>query len=122
VNDSCAANPDYSFAKNEQRRLRESIRKKRKIIMELLNKKFNEIRRRNPKFSLRAFARLLSADPGEISKILRGKKAPSSNICLSAVTKLQLNKEEKAELIEAVIQARSHTLRKQLESILVSVP
>ncbi len=45
------------------------------IISKVLNEDYDQRRQRNPRFSLRAYAKLLSIDPANLRKILKGEKA-----------------------------------------------
>lgn len=65
-------------------------------------------------FSLRAFARLLDTDPGEISRVLSGKRHPTLESAHHIAQKLNLSQEEIKAFVESVLIERN---RKSLERI-----
>ncbi len=73
-----------------------------------------EMRRvRNPRYSLRAFARLLELNPATLSKVLNKKRGLSYAAALKIADKLELNAETRAEFINSVesLHARSPIAR-----------
>lgn len=62
---------------------------------------------KNPKFSLRSFARLLRTDPSSLSKILNGLRVPSDETVEKWVDCLKLSPEETEALKNAVVETNS---------------
>lgn len=63
-------------------------------IQQILNQKFDEIKERNPQFSLRAFAHKLSISSGALSQIMNGKRRVSERLAYELAEKLALSGEE----------------------------
>lgn len=61
---------------------------------ERLNEEFRHRRRKNARYSLRAFARDLETDHSSVSKILRGEREPSSELIERLAAKLGLGPAE----------------------------
>lgn len=57
--------------------------------------------RKNPKYSLRAFARQLSLHPGTLSQILRGKRRVSNRLLLCLAGKLDITPDKLNTLLES---------------------
>lgn len=55
---------------------------------------FARMQSKNPKFSLRSFARKLDTDPSSISKVLRGHRVPSPETAEKWIAKLNLAEDE----------------------------
>ncbi|WP_413288411.1 TIGR02147 family protein [Bdellovibrio sp. HCB337] len=70
-------------------------------LQQFIQQQFKQRQDKNPKFSLRAFARLLQTDPSSLSKILNGKRIPSPKTISMWIEKLKLNEEEATELVKS---------------------
>lgn len=57
---------------------------------------------RNPRFSLRAFAKLLKTDPSSLSKILNGTRIPSLETAEKWIPIMQLSEEEAQQFLDLV--------------------
>jgi transcriptional regulator with XRE-family HTH domain len=85
----------------------------RSMFRETLQSEFDARRSKNGRYSLRAFARLLSADHSTVSQILRGTRtAPATKIRAWSV-KLGLSREEAAAAIIAEQSRDPATARRQ---------
>lgn len=72
---------------------------------------------RNPRYSLRAFAKHLDLDPSAFSRILKSKQVPTLQKCVEIVQKLQLSKVDAHHfLLSAVEQQVSQLTRVVPES------
>ena len=63
-------------------------------VQNTLIKKFNEIKLKNSKFSLRAFAKKLEITPSAASEIMKGKRTISEKLAKKISTRLKLNPTE----------------------------
>ena len=63
-------------------------------------------RRRNPKYSLRAFAKFLGVDAGILSKILSGKRAPSMKLADRALDRLDVSAPEKRLFLKSLLSEK----------------
>jgi len=72
------------------------------LIQRILSERFAGMRERNPRFSLRAYAKRLGLSPGATTEILRGKRRISAKIVLRIAEKLQLEERERQVLLQAV--------------------
>lgn len=64
-----------------------------------LQRKFFEIRAKNPAYSLRAFARKLELSPSSLSEILNGKRKLSRSIASRISDRLSLDPQERADFL-----------------------
>ena len=60
-------------------------------LKDIIQLRFSEISQRNPKFSLRAFAKKLKMSPSHLSRVLRGQKKVSYQLGLRLVQELDLS-------------------------------
>lgn len=65
--------------------------------LEILLRKLEEAKARNPKFSLRAFAQRLELSSGALSEILKGKRALSNSVKKRIASRLLLSPQETVE-------------------------
>jgi len=68
-------------------------------IQTILQTKFAEIQRTNPRYSLRAYARKLGVHVGALSYIINGKRNVSRKLAERMARKLLLDPQERAELL-----------------------
>jgi uncharacterized protein (TIGR02147 family) len=74
-----------------------------------LKNEFELRRRRNPEFSVRAFARWLGASPAQISQVLSGKRALTTKMALKFAQRLDLSPREKTEFVSSTSPEVSST-------------
>lgn len=74
----------------------------------VLNTKLVERIEKNPKYSLRAFAKALSIDASALSKILNGTRYLSEELATSILDRLDLNHEERELFLLSLVNARVH--------------
>lgn len=65
----------------------------------LLNERFIEAKKKNPRFSLRAFARQIKLNPGALSAIMNGKRAVSHKLVARVAERLYMDPQERSELL-----------------------
>lgn len=68
-------------------------------VQEVLQKKFHELRQKNPSYSLRAFAKKTELSSGALSQILNGKRRVSFKIAQRLATRLAIDPQERAHLL-----------------------
>lgn len=77
----------------------------------ILNSEFNVRKKKNPRYSLRAFARLLKVDASYLSKINSGKLILPVDVAASIAEKLKLEKEiRKKFILSAAEEQTCHAL------------
>ncbi|WP_374001319.1 TIGR02147 family protein [Bdellovibrio bacteriovorus] len=76
-------------------------------VQKFMQSQLKKRQEKNPKFSLRSFARLLKTDPSSLSKILNGLRIPSDETVEKWVDCLKLSSEETAELKNAITETHS---------------
>jgi transcriptional regulator with XRE-family HTH domain len=62
-----------------------------KMILDLIRNEFQNRKRNNPSYSLRAFAKTLGIQPGRLSEYLNGNRVISNQMAEKVVTRLGLN-------------------------------
>lgn len=72
------------------------------VVAELLAAKFDAMRARNPRFSLRSYARKLGISPGATTEILRGKRRISAKLAARFAERLQLEEQERVQLFDGI--------------------
>ncbi|MBS1986291.1 MAG: TIGR02147 family protein [Bdellovibrionales bacterium] len=79
----------------------------------LLAREFTVRRAKNPRYSLRAFARFLEVTPATLSKVLNKKRGLSIDAALKISEKLQLDANLQRTFLDSVesLHARSHVAR-----------
>ena len=78
-----------------------------------LKKELSERCERNPRYSVRAFARALGVDVGALSRLLAGKQVPSYKLAQKLMAALALNPEEAESFIASVAETqRSRNLQR----------
>lgn len=75
-----------------------------KTAADYLTTIFNERKEKNPRYSLRAFARSLGVSSGQLSEILSGKRPLSHKLARRISIALALTEEESQKLIHLVSQ------------------
>ncbi|MDG0815780.1 TIGR02147 family protein [Bdellovibrio sp. PAP01] len=75
-------------------------------VQEFILEQFNQRRIKNPRFSLRAFAKMLEMDPSSLSKVLKGKRIPSPDTAQRWISRLSLNTEEAQLLLQLTTAPR----------------
>lgn len=68
----------------------------------LLKNKFEEIQKKNPQFSLRAFAKKVEISPGKISDILKGQYLISREMAKKIAEKIDFENVQKTRFLDAV--------------------
>lgn len=76
-------------------------------VQKFMQSQLKKRQEKNPKFSLRSFARLLKTDPSSLSKILNGLRIPSDETVAKWVDCLKLSAEEADALKNAVAETHS---------------
>ncbi len=83
-------------------------------VSALLNQRFAELRDKNPRYSVRAFARDLSLDAGFLSHVLNGKRKLSVARAIEVAERLKLNSTQKRLfLVVAQFEATTRSKEKQ---------
>src|SRR5690606_7771579 len=72
-----------------------------------LQAEFSEKSRKNPRFTLRAFARLLEMEPSSVSQILSGKRAVSTKVISRICDRLSARPEKKSQFLGSLQTAKS---------------
>lgn len=68
-------------------------------VQKLLHRKFEELRAKNPRVSIRAFAKRLGISAGAANEILRGERRVSAKMAAKLSQKLLLDPTERAQLL-----------------------
>lgn len=68
-------------------------------VQQLLQRKFLEIKTKNPSFSVRALANRIEMQPGATNEILKGQRRVSRKIAEKIADKLQLDPSERTDLL-----------------------
>lgn len=76
----------------------------------LLSKHLQSRKDRNPSYSLRAFARDVAVNAGDLSRIAAGKKLPSDHFLAAMAKSGKFNDLELAQLIGAALEAKRQFL------------
>lgn len=76
------------------------------LYLDILRRSFEERREKNPRLSMRAFARQLGIDHGVLSQILAGKRIPSKGNCKSFSDRFQFNAMTLDAFMQSVEEAR----------------
>lgn len=71
-------------------------------VQKFMQQQLKQRQAKNPKFSLRSFARLIQTDASSLSKILKGTRTPSTKTVYAWITRLKLTEGEAAQLLKAV--------------------
>lgn len=67
-------------------------------VAQILDRKFRELRSKNPSFSLRAFAKRLGTSSGPLSEILSGKRAVTDRMIRNWIQSTVFDPQERTEL------------------------
>jgi uncharacterized protein (TIGR02147 family) len=78
--------------------------------IEVLRNDLDRRKRKNPRYSLRAYARFLGLDPSALSRLLSGKQEISVSVCRQLVRKLDLPVEEKRYFLLSAAQKRKESM------------
>ena len=81
----------------------------------ILNKKLDELKSKNPSYSLRAFARKLNVTPSALSEIINGKRRVSEKKAQSLAHHLLLDPTEKMKFLK--ISKNYHQINKKILNI-----
>nr|BFD59698.1 hypothetical protein CKG001_18050 [Bdellovibrio sp. CKG001]BFD63062.1 hypothetical protein BdHM001_17430 [Bdellovibrio sp. HM001] len=81
------------------------------FYLQILQKELAERRKRNPQYSLRAYAKMLGMNSGSLSHILEGKRRLPAKACLTACDKLGLTSEQRRLFIESATGPATQKLR-----------
>lgn len=74
-----------------------------------LQEQLNSRREKNPRYSLRSFARHLGVSPGRLSELLNGQRNMSSVLAEKFAARLELPDEERSALVSAARKLRKRT-------------
>jgi len=76
------------------------------FYQDFLNREFERRKTRNPRFSLRAFARNLELAPATLSQVLSGKRLPTRLMCERILAKLSPADQDRKRFTDSVASAR----------------
>jgi plasmid maintenance system antidote protein VapI len=79
------------------------MKEEKNVSLTILNETFSEKKKRNPNYSLRAFARDLEISASNLSTILNGKKRLSSEQACRIAVRLQFSKEQFFEFVTSTL-------------------
>lgn len=82
----------------------------------LLRAELHERQKRNPRYSLRAFAHFLEIHPSAVSRILSGKQELSASACEGILGKLALTPDREREFINSVVVDKANRLAERLNA------
>lgn len=85
-----------------------------KYYKAILQEEFSRRSERNPKYSLRAFARTLKVDPASLSKILSDQMVPSWKLAQTILEILDLKAEERNRFLSSVAEHHNSRNRERL--------
>jgi uncharacterized protein (TIGR02147 family) len=74
--------------------------KEQVAIQRILRERFEELRTRNPAYSIRAFSKKVGLSPATLSRVLNGKRKVSRKLADAISGKLMLDPQERSELLE----------------------
>lgn len=77
------------------------------LYLQLLRNNLQERTKHNSQYSLRAFARFLELDPGELSRILSGQRAPSLKAASQIADKLRMENDTVREFFLSILEERN---------------
>lgn len=78
------------------------------MIVEFLNEELRQRRQRNPRYSLRMFARLVNVDASALSKILKGERPLSLPVARRILKALKVDESLKSTLLLAMHEGSQH--------------
>lgn len=73
-----------------------------RLYQRILAERLNERRLRNPQYSLRAFARSIEISPAHLSNLISGRKKLTLKLANKIIEKLQLNSDERIDLVRDI--------------------
>lgn len=85
---------------------------------EILSVELEEKQRKNPSFSLRAFAKNLGINHGALSQILGGKRTPSYQMATKIMMGLELSKTEEKEFLYSIAKEQFESKPERMNPIL----
>lgn len=80
------------------------------MLKKILERKFNELKKKNPAFSLRGFAKKIDIDHTTLSRILRSERQMTALVAEKLIKQLVLNCQE-AEYVRDLVQSKSQNRR-----------
>lgn len=87
-------------------------------LIDVLNGDLRKRKLKNPRYSLRAYARFLGLDPSTLSRILSGKQTPSIEVARKLLRKLCLSPQENRKIVASLAEdakARIESLLSEVE-------
>jgi uncharacterized protein (TIGR02147 family) len=91
-------------------------------LQNLLRERFEALRGRNPRFSVRAFARRVGVSPGTLSLILLGKRRASRRLAQKIADQLMLDPHERKEILEPFLEATVQRARSKAGGVTAGAP
>lgn len=85
-----------------------------KLLLDEIGKRKNK----NPRYSLRAFARYLGMSPSTLSRILSNSQELSHSACKTIIKKLKFKREDSVLFIASIAEERKHRAYKVLYSMI----
>jgi uncharacterized protein (TIGR02147 family) len=86
------------------------------IFQEVMKKKYQELFERNPKFSVRAFARRIGMQPAATNEILKGSRRVSKKLAEKIAERLKLSPTEKHDLVKLFPETKNNTRSKKVST------
>ncbi len=71
-------------------------------FIDILKNELSLRQSKNPKYSLRSFAKFINIDPSTLSRILSGQKIPSQEQSLKIISKLKLTTAQKRQFLKSI--------------------
>lgn len=87
------------------------------VYARLLDLELERRLERNPRYSLRGFAKSLGMHPSTLGRILAGKQTPSTKACAQLVAKLKLDEAERHAFLESVVAAKAREAQARLQPL-----
>lgn len=86
-----------------------------RLHLQILTEELDRRIKKNPRYSLRAFAAYLGIHPSALSRVLAGKQELSLRAGVELLLKLNLSKEEKRLFLQSIIEEKRQKESKSLE-------
>lgn len=90
----------------------------RPFYIKLLLNEIDNRKEKNPRYSLRAFARYLGMGPSTLSRILSGRQELSHSACKNIIKKLKFNRDDCVLFIASIAEERKRRAYKLLYNII----
>src|SRR4051812_42543502 len=74
--------------------------RKKQLLVQVLKDQLEVIQKKNPKFSLRAYAKMLHVSPASLSRLLSGKGNPSEKLIKDVIGKLHIDEQTRGQLAQ----------------------